>query len=165
MEQKPEKFRLRLNLFDSLIILLALAVGAVLLWTTLKPAPAPDTEAASTTVRYTIRFQRWMEGTSSAIHEGARLTDSIRNYELGNVVSAQAVPAVGLRVNHEKREYVLATMSGYEDVIVTVESPCVITEEAITLQDGYALRVGALVYIQGDGFLTTGYVIGIERED
>ena len=32
MEQNTPKFRLRLNLFDGIILALALAAGAVLLW-------------------------------------------------------------------------------------------------------------------------------------
>ena len=99
MGQKPEKFRLRLNLFDSIIIILALAVGAFLLWNSLKPDAAPE-QVETSTVRYTLCFQRWIEGTSSAVKEGARLTDSIRNYEIGRVESVQAVPATEQIVDH-----------------------------------------------------------------
>ena len=41
MEQKTPKFRLRLNLFDGIVLVLALAVGAFLLWNAMKPAAAP----------------------------------------------------------------------------------------------------------------------------
>lgn len=165
MEQKPEKkFRLRLNLFDSAVLLLALAAGAFLLWNALKPGDAPQ-QAETSTIRYTLRFQRWLEGASSAIREGARLTDSIRNYEMGNVVSAQAVPAVEQVLDHVNRAYVLTEIDGYEDVIVTVEAPGTISQQAVTLSSGYVLRVGAQAFVQGDGFLSTGYVYAIERED
>ncbi len=164
MEQKPEKFRLRLNLFDSIIIVLALAVGALLLWNTLKPDTTPE-QVETTTVRYTLCLQRWIEGTSSAIKEGARLTDSVRNFELGNVVSARAIPATEQLVDVETKSYVQAVLEGYEDVLITVESPCVKSEESITLGGGYALRVGATAFIQGDGFLGSGFVYAIERED
>ena len=165
MEEK-KKFRLRLNLFDGIVLILALAVGAVLLWSALKPNAAPEAAAdSSATIRYTVLFQRWLEGTSSAIHEGDRLTDSIRNYEMGRVVSAEAVPATAVRMDQTRREYVLATMDGYEDVVVTVEAPCTITSEAVTVNGGYVVRVGASIFVQGDGYLATGYVIGMERED
>ena len=43
MEQNTPKFRLRLNLFDGIVLLIVLAVGAVVLWTALKPqAPAAN---------------------------------------------------------------------------------------------------------------------------
>ena len=164
MGQKPEKFRLRLNLFDSIIIILALAVGAFLLWNSLKPDAAPE-QVETSTVRYTLCFQRWIEGTSSAVKEGARLTDSIRNYEIGRVESVQAVPATEQIVDHVNKAYVVAEIPGYEDVLVTVTAPGVITEEAVTVGGGYALRVGNRAFIQGDGFLASGYVYAIERED
>lgn len=68
MEHNTPKFRLRLNLFDGIVLVLALAVGALLLWMSLKPS-AGDQGTASTasTVRYTVRFQRWPEGTSEII--------------------------------------------------------------------------------------------------
>lgn len=41
MEQNTPKFRLRLNLFDGIILIAALAVGAFLLWNAGKPQAQP----------------------------------------------------------------------------------------------------------------------------
>ncbi|MGE4276518.1 MAG: DUF4330 domain-containing protein [Lawsonibacter sp.] len=165
MEQHTPKFRLRLNLFDSIVLILALAVGAFLLWTALKPAASPVGETTSTsTVRYTVRFQRWIEGTSSLIQPGDKLVDNIKNYEMGSVVSSEVVPAESLQLDNNSRQYVLAGISGYEDILVTVESPCTESSEAITLGGGYALRVGAIAYIRGEGYMASGPIISIERE-
>ena len=81
MESNTPKFRLRLNLFDGIVLVLALAVGAFLLWTALKPdtASVGTPAAASSTVRYTVRFQKWIEGTSSLIESGDKLVDNINN--------------------------------------------------------------------------------------
>ena len=166
MEHNTPKFRLRLNLFDGIVLVLALAVGAFLLWTALKPAAAaPEGEVSATaTVRYTVRFQKWIEGTSSLIQPGDKLVDNIKNYALGSVVSAEAVPVQSLQLDHDSRQYVLADISGYEDVLVTVEAPCATSDEAITLDGGYALRVGAVAYIRGEGYMASGPIISIERE-
>ena len=162
MAQKPEKFRLRLNLFDSIVLILALAAGAFLLWNTLKPDTTPE-QVETATVRYTICLQRWVEGTSSAVKEGARLTDSIRNYEMGRVVSVETIPAWEQVVDHVNKQYVRAVIPGYEDVLITVEAPCTVTDEAITAGNGYVVRVGGKAFVQGDGFLGSGYVYAIER--
>ena len=163
-----QKFRLRLNLFDAIVLILAVAAAAALFWSARRPAPTPTDDVTSVNtagaIHYTIRFQRCVPGTADAVREGARLTESVRNYELGNVLSAQAAPAEGLRLDVVDRKYAMVTMEGYEDVIVEVESPCTITEEAVTLSDGYVLRTGATIYVQGDGFLATGYVAHIDRE-
>ena len=159
------KFRLRLNLFDGIVLVLALALGGILLWTNLKPAsPAGGAPAASSTVRYTVRFQKWLEGTGSLIQEGDKLVDNIKNYELGQVVSAEVVPAVSQQLDHEGRQYVQTIIPGYEDVLVTVESPCTISEESVTLGGGYSLRVGGTAYIRGEGYMASGPIIAMERE-
>ena len=63
MEQNTPKFRLRLNLFDTIVLVLALAVGAFLLWRAVKPAaPVQADPTATSTIRYTVRFQRWIPG-------------------------------------------------------------------------------------------------------
>lgn len=166
MESKPNKFRLRLNLFDGIVLVLALAAAAALLWSALKPSAAPAEDASTTsTIRYTVLFQRWLEGTSTAIHQGDRLTDSVRNYDMGRVVSCEAFPAQAVRLDNGSRSYVLATMEGYEDVHVVVEAPCTVTEEAVTVDGGYPVRVGESVFVQGDGYLATGYIIAMEREE
>ena len=81
MEQKTPKFRLRLNLFDGIVLVLALAVGAFLLWSAMKPAAAPaeGETASASTVRYTVRFQKWIEGTGSLVEPGDKLVDNIKN--------------------------------------------------------------------------------------
>ena len=164
MGKRQEKFRFRLNLFDSIVIVLALAVGAYLLWNALKPDNSTPAEQVETsTVRYTICFQRWIAGTSSAIKDNARLTDSIRTYEMGNVVAVEARPASEQIVDHNNKRYVQAEIPGYEDVFVTVEAPGVIDKEAVTLSSGYVPRVGLRAYVQGDGFLASGYIYSIER--
>ena len=80
MEQNTPKFRLRLNLFDGIVLVLALAVGAFLLWSALKPAaPAEGAAPSTATVRYTVRFQKWIEGTSVLVESGDKLVDNIKN--------------------------------------------------------------------------------------
>ena len=167
MEHNTPKFRLRLTLFDGIVLVLALAVGALILWFSLRPtASTSETAVTATTatLRYTVRFQKWIEGTSSLIQPGDKLVDNIKNYELGSVVSSETVPAQSLQLDHSSREYVLATIPGYEDVLVTVEAPCTTSSEAITLGGGYALRVGSVAYIRGEGYMASGPIVSIERE-
>ena len=47
MEHNTPKFRLRLNLFDGIVLVLALAVGALLLWMSLKPSAGEQGTAAT----------------------------------------------------------------------------------------------------------------------
>ena len=167
MEQKTPKFRLRLNLFDGIVLILALAVGAFLLWNALKPAATPSADApvaTTSTVRYTIRVQRFPEGTGSLIKVGDELVDNIKNYSMGKVVDTEIVPAVSLVMNHDEKKYQLTQVPGMEDILVTVEFTCPENEENIVLSGGYTLRVGMTTYIRGKGYMASGPVIAIERE-
>ena len=165
MERNTPSFRLRLNLFDAIILILALVVGGVLAWLALRPAAQETADPAVTsTVRYTVRFQRWAEGSSSLIEAGDKLTDNIKNYAMGTVVSCEAVPAVTQVLDQEERRYVDAPIEGYEDILVTVESPCTESDAGILLDGGYALRVGITTYIKGEGYMASGPVVAVERE-
>ena len=91
MEQK--KFRLRLNLFDGIVLALALAVGAFLLWTAMKPQiPDEAVPASTSSVRYTVRLQRCIPGTSELVRTEDQVADNIKNYVVGKVTAVEAVP-------------------------------------------------------------------------
>ncbi len=165
MEERKEPFRLRLNLCDGIVLIVGLAVGAFLLWNALKPAAATITEpAATSTVRYTIRFQKMMEGTSALVQPGDALVDTIKNYDLGTVVSVETVPAQTQILDHDSRQYVLADVPGYEDALVTGESPCTTGSDTLLLDGGYTLQVGTTAYVRGAGYMGSGPIVAIERE-
>ena len=155
MEPNKPKFRFRLNLFDSIVLVLALAVGAFLVWSAIKPAAAP--------VQYTIRFQKMIQGVSERIKPGDQLVDTVKNYELGTVVSVETVPAQALIQDHEDKAFVLAGIEGYEDALVTVEAPYTEGEDSLLLGGGFKLRVGVTAYVRGSGYMGSGPVVSIER--
>lgn len=165
MEQKSN-FRLRLNLFDGIVLAAALLVGAFLLWRAARPQKAAEgspAAASSSTVQYTLRFQRWAEGTSYLIEPGDQLYDNIKNFEIGQVVSARAVPSETLVLDHANHRQVLATLEGFEDVLVTVEAPCTASDEAIVVGGGYELRSGTTAYVKGQGYMGSGPIISVEE--
>ena len=151
MEPNKPKFRFRLNLFDSIVLVLALAVGAFLVWSAIKPAAAPAEGAVSAagTVQYTIRFQKMIQGVSERIKPGDQLVDTVKNYELVQ--------------DHEDKAFVLAGIEGYEDALVTVEAPYTEGEDSLLLGGGFKLRVGVTAYVRGSGYMGSGPVVSIER--
>ena len=164
MEQNTPKFRFKLNLFDGIVILLAVAAAAFLLWRAVRPAvPVQSDPAVPSTVRYTVRFQQWLPGTSGIIEEKDRIVDNIKNYEVGHVVSAQAVPAKSQKLDVWSNRFVWVELEGFEDVLVTIEAPCVVTDAAITVGGGYELRVGASCFLKGVGYMGSGPLVAIEE--
>ena len=162
-----QKFRFKLNLFDGIVLVLALAVAAFLAYTALKPAaPVEDTSApAASSVVYTVRFNKMMEGTETLVEPGDELMDAIKNYKLGTVLSAEAVPATTRVVDEVNRKVVRAEIPGYVDMLVTVRSDaCTMGESSLILDGGFVLRTNITAYIKGEGYMASGPIINIERE-
>lgn len=158
------KFRLRLNLFDGIVLVLALAVGGLLLWSRLKPAaPIPADPTVQDTVRYTVRLQRWAPGTSALVEVGDQIADNIKNFEVGRVVAVEAAPALVQVLDQDSRRVVWAELEGMEDVLITIEAPCVTSDESITVGGGYQVRVGALAFLKGQGYLGSGPIVALEQ--
>ena len=161
MEANNRKFRLRLNLFDAIVIVLALAAGALLLWNRFKPSQTSAPAAQS--IQYTIRLKRVQPGVGDLIQAGDTLVDTVKNYELGQVVSCQVTPAAQVIRDDGAQTYVKAEIPGYEDLYIVLKSSASISDEKILLDSGYQIRVGESVYARGPGYFGSGEVYAIER--
>jgi len=162
-----QKFRFRLNLFDGIVLVVALAATAFLGYQTLKPAAPVEENAAPapSSVVYTIRFQKMIEGTETLVEPGDKLTDNIKNYALGTVVSTEAQPARTRVVDEFGKQVCMAEIPGHVDLYVTVRSDsAALGDNAVVLDGGYSLRVNSTAYIRGEGYMASGPVISIERE-
>ena len=164
MEQNTPKFRLRLNLFDAIVLAAVVLVGAAALWFGLRSGGGEQTSPQARTVQYTVRFQRIREGNGTLIEPGDPLVDTVRNYNLGTVVSVRTEPATYQVLDQENRCYVDAVLEGYEDAYVTVESPCTVGDDSLVLDGGYEFRVGQVTYIRGPGYMGSGPITQIVRE-
>ena len=164
MEQNTPKFRLRLNLFDAIILVVVLLAGAVLVWFGLRSSGSEAASPTTRTVQYTVLFQRIREGNSALIEAGDPLVDTVRNYNLGTVVSTRVEPATYQVLNQETQTYVDAVLEGYEDVYVTEESTCTVGDDSLVLDGGYEFRVGQVTYIRGPGYMGSGPITEIVRE-
>ena len=122
-----------------------------------------DTPAANT-VEYTIRFNRMLEGTGALIQPGDTLVDTVKNYNLGKVVSVEVIPSRMSVVDEFGKKTVSAILEGYEDAFVTVEGTGTMGDSCFLLDGGYSLRVNAPVYVKGNGYMGSGPVVWIERE-
>ena len=161
-----KKFRFKLNLFDGIVLVLGLCAALVLGYMMLKPAaPQAETGApAVSTVRYTVRFQKMLEGTGALIQPGDVLKDNIKNYNLGTVESVEIVPATMEVVDEYSKTVVRATIEGYEDALVTVVASCTEGPSSLLVDGGYTLRVNTTAYVRGEGYMGSGPIISIERE-
>lgn len=163
MEQKNNgKFRLRLNLFDCIVIFAAVLVGGVLLWSKMQPADTADAPEAEQ-IRYTLCLYKVADGIGALVNPGDTLLDSAQNIELGQVADVRVEKATGVTLNQITGVYSKREIPGYEDVYLVVESTAVMEENRIQVGEGREIRVGDVVYVKGPGYMASSTVYAIER--
>lgn len=163
MEQKKEKMKFHLNLFDAMVMIVALAVGAVILWQMLDQNSS--TTLRTTQVQYAITIKEASGGTGDLIPVGSSLTDAVKNYDLGVILSKEVYPAEKQVLNHFEHEYQTAYLEGYEDIVVELLVDVTETSTELVIDGGYELRVGDLIYMRGAGYMAAGYITRIDRLD
>ncbi len=163
MEQKTPKFRLHLNLFDGIVLILAICAAALLVWNRIKPASSGSDAPAASSFQYTICLRNAMDGLHEHVKPGDHLVDAVKNFELGQVKSVRFMPATQSIVDEESQTYVTAEIPGSEDVLIEVETTASIGDERVTVGSGYELRVGEKIFVRGPGYLGAGEVYAMER--
>ena len=164
MEQQTPKFRLRLNFFDSIVLLLALLAGAFLLWRAVAPHQAENVAIPQTQqVRYTIRLTRALPILEELVQPGQSITDSARNNALGTVVEVQCEPGTYFTLSEREHAWINAPVPDRINVNMTVEASATGDDSQLLINGSYALRVGDKIYVRGPGYIGSGDVIVIER--
>ncbi len=162
-ETKQPKFSLKLNLFDTIILLLALAVGGFLLWYYLG-SEENRSKSTTHTIEYTILMNNMREGTGALVRPGSDLHDVVKKYHIGRVVSTEITQAQEQLLDHQDKIYRYAFMEGYEDVYVVVEATVADTGTEFLADGGYVIRVGQAVFLQGEGYMAAGNIVAINRD-
>ena len=164
MEQQTPKFRLRLNFFGSIVLLLALLAGAFLLWRAVAPHQAENVAIPQTQqVRYTIRLTRALPILEELVQPGQSITDSARNNALGTVVEVQCEPGTYFTLSEREHAWIYAPVPDRINVNMTIEANATGDDSQLLINGSYALRVGDKIYVRGPGYIGSGDVIALER--
>ena len=164
MEENKKPFRLRMNLFDGIVLVIILAVGLFLLWTQFRPEEEPAS-SEWVPVRYSVRLNQVLEGTSELIQPGDPLEYTLEDAQLGTVVSVESAPCITTGLDEEALTTIASVLPGYESVDLVVDAMC--EEEDYCLRAGgvVVLRTGDQLYIRGPQFAAVGTITEIERRD
>ena len=76
--KEHNQFRLRLNLFDGIVLVLALSAAVFLMWRFTRPAAASGDGVSSASVQYTVCFQRWPAGSAGGRRPAPRRSPRTR---------------------------------------------------------------------------------------
>lgn len=161
-KKKKGKYSI-LNLFDIIVIIIAVLL-AVLLFAKGKTR-TDGTQITSDKITYTLELTGMQNGSAELVRPGDRLTDKIKKYDIGTVVSVTVKTSTNQVEDYENGGIIDSPVSGKETAVIVVEAPCKETDSQITVGGGYAVRVGASANVRGPGYAGTGYIIDIERGD
>ncbi len=165
MEQKANKRKWSLNLFDLIVIVLAVLIGAFLLYRSMSHGPDTDTSASGTvTVRYTVQLTRVLESVSGDIQMGDVFVDGVKKYTMGTVQSVTVGPYVQITSDYDNETYRVAQIPDYNNLMVELETKCDESSTQLLADGGFLVRAGEIVAIKGPGYAATGTIVSIDRE-
>lgn len=166
MENNPvkKKLKLRLNLFDIIFIVCVLIIAGLIMIYLNRNTGSVSVLPSGTreTVVYTIELQGMIDGTADLIKPGDSLIDKVEKRALGNVISVTLVPSTTLSKNYVTGDRIIVEVPGKTDAVLVVTAQATVTDSQISV-DGYAIRVGTRVSINGPLYNSSGFITDIER--
>jgi len=163
--QGKKKIKWRLNLFDVIFIVCAIVVAVLLLRFSGRSAGSVSVIPAGSqeTVVYTVELQGMYNDSAKLVKPGDAFIDKVEKRALGTVVSVNLVPARTLQNDLVSGNRIVVEIPERTDAIVTVTAQATVTDSQITV-DGYAIRVGTKVSIDGPLYNSGGFITDIVRE-
>ena len=162
----PGKMKLRLNVFDVVIIVCAIIAAVLIInYSSRSDSGASIIPAGSQeTITYTLELQGMRYGSAELIQVGDALIDNVERRALGTIVSIELMPAMMLQSSLATGDRVIVEVPERVDAILTVMAQATVTDSQISV-DGFALRVGARASVNGPSYNGTGFVAYVERSD
>lgn len=152
--EKKKKF----NVFDIIIILVIIAIaGGAYVFT--HRTKAMETQL----LRYSLELNECPEGFSQNIKVGDKLTDNVKNYNMGTITSVEARPSIRLGEDKINGTVIESTLEGKETVILVVEANVVEDGANFKVDGGYVVKAGKDVSVKGNGYAGRGYILTIGR--
>ena len=168
MESKPEKRKIkwRLNLFDIIIIACALVAAVLIINYASRSGGGASIIPAGTqeTLTYVLELQGMRFDSAELIKVGDSLIDKVEKRALGTVASFELKPAMQLSNDSTTGDRVVSEVPDRVDAIITVRAQATATDSQVSV-DGFAVRVGARVSVNGPLYNGAGFIAFVERSD
>ncbi len=155
---RMEKKKFKINIVDIIIVVIVIAACAIGYSLTHK-----ESVVETKNIRYTVEFIDNPIGFGENIHEGDEITDNIKNYYMGKVVSVESVPYKKLIEDKEEVMWKESEIEGRETEIVTLEAPVTESGSDFKVNGYYTVKAGLEVAAKGPGYAGRGYILTVER--
>jgi len=161
----PGKIKWRLNLFDVIFIIIALAVAVVIIIYSLSSGGSIMAGGTRATVVYTMEFREMLPEAAALIKPGDTLVDKVERRPLGTVLSVELQPSQLSQKDWVTGDLIISEYPGRTTAIVVISSQASITDRRITLDGGFIVRVGKWATANGPLYNGSGFILYIERDD
>lgn len=165
MDNKTNKPRLKISVFDIVIIAVVIAAAGLLIFFWRQSGKSSDAAANTKPVHYTIELNNMTAGTAQKIKPGDTIFDSEKKFIMGTVESVSVLPATTQATDYRTGDTLTVENPGRELAQITLVSECSTTDNQIKAASGYVISVGKEVHAAGPGYAGIGFIIGIDRED
>ena len=155
-----EKKKRHPNWIDIAFIVLLIAVVAVAY-----VLSHSDSTATVETVKrsYVVELTNLDPNMADCLAVGDRVTDNVKNYDLGTVTALEVSPYETLCMDEESGSMRLTQVPDKITLLVTIEADTTETAQQIATASGYTLRVGTSVSCTIGQLTAAGYIIGLDR--
>lgn len=158
------KKKRRFNVIDALIILIILIVivgGGLFLW-----SRKADTAQNTFEIEYVVEFRTVRDELTTGFTEGIRLVDSVKKYQLGEVIAVNITPAKFTGTDLVDGELVYSDYPEHSNVDLTVRTTASQDSDGNYIIDGgYRISVGTTMYIRSPGYVGVGYCTKFKKAE
>ncbi len=149
-----------INLFDIVILaIIVVLAGGVYVFT------HKEKVVETKKLRYTLELADNPAGFSKDINIGDRLTDNVKNYNMGTVVDFEVVPCTKITNDYVNSAIVESVVPDKENVIITVEANVTESANEYKVDGNYYVRAGREVSVKGNGYAGIGYILTVDRQE
>ena len=161
----PER-KWRLNLFDIIFILCALAIaGFILLYSSRSGSGSIVSSGTQGTVTYTLELQGMVYDTANLVKPGDELIDKVEKRPMGTVVSVEVIDSIASQKDWNTGDRLISDVPDRTTAIMVVSSDAIITDSQISVPGGFIVRVGKWVSVNGPVYNCAGFIVDMERGD
>lgn len=156
---KESKFKFRdlFNLFDIVVLIIALLLAVILV------VFSRGAGKEQTTVIYTVEFTNMQNGTAGLIQPGDSLVDRVKKFDLGKVLSVEVGPTYTQIPNQIDGGSKEVPSERLQTATVVIEAPATETEQDFLVSGGFLIKIGTSVSAKGPGYSCYGTVLAIEK--
>lgn len=165
MGNESKKTKWRLNLFDVIFIACAVIVAVVIVISSGGFGGGSIlSSGAQQTIVYTLELQSMIGDTAQYIKPGDSLIDRVEKRQIGTVVDVRLEQTKASMKDFETGERHMVEVPGRTTAIVTMSADATVTDSEISV-DGFVIRVGVWLSVNGPLYNGSGFIIDIERDD